>query len=119
MKQLKNSIVEKILCERYAKSHKGCICEENGEQQQPESKDLDIDLSDILTNIVMGKAALSVPIELIKAFFTPVKKLEVDEPAVASTQMVPGVQDPNRMKTPRMSRVKDFGISSGSVISPG
>jgi hypothetical protein len=121
---LRNILVEKILCERYqTKTEKDCGCKKLTEQTSEGSVQTPNDItSQILSwaaQGLIGTQALTQLIsdasKLLKPYNPPESQdrySPTDTPSVRLIQPDPG------LKTPRKSKVKEFGQASGQVISP-
>lgn len=116
--RLKNNLIEKILCERYKKTH-DCICEN---EENKLNEDLD---STGVQALYWLKNALDIPVELAKVLFrkrpgAEVPDLYTEKTAQASTEAIPVSPDFNRASgNVKTAKVKEFSNATGSVISPG
>jgi len=118
---LRNILVEKILCERYqTKTEKDCGCKKLIEEAEATTSD------DVTNQIISWVAKGLIGAQAAGQLISDVSKLlrpynppessdrysPTDTPSVRLIQSDPG------LKTPRKSRVKEFGQASGQVISP-
>ena len=118
---LRNILVEKILCERYqTKKEKDCGCIKLTEEDEKSS--VIPDFSDLVSwgiqaglGIVAAKQLASDLNKFLSPYNPPESSDRYSPSSSPSTQLIrpePG------LKTPRKSRVKEFGQASGQVISP-
>ena len=123
---LQNKLLEQILCERYQnKTNKNCNCNKLQEEAEAGSMIPDFlksSISDITSWAIkagLGTIALEQLLSDLNKWrkpYTPPESKDRYSPS-DDAQAQPIKSDPS-LKTPRKTRVKEFGQASGQVISP-
>jgi hypothetical protein len=121
---LRNILVEKILCERYQnKTDKNCGCKELIEDNVPTTETTTSDItSKILSMLSQGLIGVQAATQLLSdanKLLKPYNPPETqDKYSPSDTPNVRLIQPEPGLKTPRKTKIKEFGQASGQVISP-
>jgi hypothetical protein len=118
---LRNILVEKILCERYqTKTEKDCGCIKLTEEDEKSS--IIPDFTDLVSWGIQAGLGIVAAKQLasdLNKFLSPYNPPESsDRYSPTDTPNVRLIQSDPGLKTPRKSKVKEFGQASGQVISP-